>query len=308
MLRQAAFVPDHRLLKGALHCHTTRSDGAGTPEEVIRLHAQHGYDFMALTDHRIYNYRNFADVPMTILGGMEMDKDLPHSGTVHCHHIVCLGPQESEDNGFHQDERFDALAGANPAPTQEMLDWLHANHNLTIYCHPEWSGTPAREFDYLRGNFAMEIWNSGCVDENGMDSNAAYWDELLAQGQHIFGVATDDGHQMRQHCKGWVMVNSENNVSAILNALERGAFYSSCGPELHDFYVENGKAHVVCSPAAEIVLRHLRTPYLVQRTVPGQPGLTHAEFDVYPDRQQYVRAVVTDAQGRRAWSNPIFFG
>ena len=104
------------------------------------------------------------------------------------------------------------------------------------------------------------------------------------------------------------MVNSKNNVSAILNALERGAFYSSCGPELHDFYVENGKAHVVCSPAAEIVLRHLRTPYLVQRTVPGQPGLTHAEFDVYPDRQQYVRAVVTDAQGRRAWSNPIFFG
>ena len=64
------------------------------------------------------------------------------------------------------------------------------------------------------------------------------------------------------------MVNSKNNVSAILNALERGAFYSSCGPELHDFYVENGKAHVVCSPAAEIVLCHLRTPYLVQRVIP----------------------------------------
>ena len=57
-----------RPLKGALHCHTTRSDGKGTPEEVIRLHAQNGYDFMALTDHRIYNYQNFADVPMTILG------------------------------------------------------------------------------------------------------------------------------------------------------------------------------------------------------------------------------------------------
>ena len=94
------------------------------------------------------------------------------------------------------------------------------------------------------------------------------------------------------------MVNSKNNVPAILNALERGAFYSSCGPELHDFYVENGKAHVVCSPAAEIVLRHLCTPYLVQRVIPGQPDLTHAGFDVYPERQQYVRAVVTDVQGR----------
>ena len=93
------------------------------------------------------------------------------------------------------------------------------------------------------------------------------------------------------------MVNRKNNVPTILNALERGAFYSSCGPELHDFYVENGKAHVVCSPAAEIVLRHLCTPYLVQRVIPGQPDLTHAGFDVYPERQQYVRAVVTDVLG-----------
>ena len=55
MIRQAAFAQGARLLKGALHCHTTRSDGAGTPEETIRYHAQHGYDFMALTDHRVYN-------------------------------------------------------------------------------------------------------------------------------------------------------------------------------------------------------------------------------------------------------------
>lgn len=34
--RQAAFINPGKMLKGALHCHTTRSDGAGTPEEVIR--------------------------------------------------------------------------------------------------------------------------------------------------------------------------------------------------------------------------------------------------------------------------------
>ena len=87
------------------------------------------------------------------------------------------------------------------------------------------------------------------------------------------------------------MVNSKNNVSAILNALERGAFYSSCGPELHDFYVENGKAHVVCSPAAEIVLRHLCTPYLVQRVIPGQPGLTHAGFKALPHNSSAALAM-----------------
>lgn len=36
MLRQQAFnQTGNNMLKGALHCHTTRSDGRGTPEEVI---------------------------------------------------------------------------------------------------------------------------------------------------------------------------------------------------------------------------------------------------------------------------------
>ena len=80
MKRQAAFEKNgNKMLKGALHCHTTRSDGQGTPEEVIAMHADHGYDFMALTDHRVYNRMNFGDRPMTILPAMEMDCNFPES-------------------------------------------------------------------------------------------------------------------------------------------------------------------------------------------------------------------------------------
>ena len=35
LIRQNAFDGKERMLKGALHCHTTRSDGDGTPEEVL---------------------------------------------------------------------------------------------------------------------------------------------------------------------------------------------------------------------------------------------------------------------------------
>jgi predicted metal-dependent phosphoesterase TrpH len=52
MKQQQAFAGSEKMLKGGLHCHTTRSDGRGTPEEVIRLHHENGYDFLALTDHR----------------------------------------------------------------------------------------------------------------------------------------------------------------------------------------------------------------------------------------------------------------
>ena len=244
MIRQAAFDGPERMLRGALHSHTTRSDGDGTPEEVLRAYASKHFDFVALTDHRIYNYRNFApDTGITVIPGMEMDRSLPGT-SVHCHHIVSIGPEQGEGNGFAQDQRFGTARISTAAECQEMIDMLHANGNMTMYCHPEWSGVTPREFETLRGNFAMEIWNSGCAIENGLDTNAAYWDELLAQGQRIYGAATDDGHAMTHHGNGWVMVRSENSVSAILAALREGAFYSSCSPEIYDFRVEDGVATV----------------------------------------------------------------
>ena len=224
MKRQAAFIDAKKHLKGALHCHTTRSDGQGTPEEVLRKHAEHGYDFVALTDHRYYNFANYGDAPLTIIPGMEMDGNLPGAGWpyVHCHHIVSIGPEKAQGNGFEQDQRFESLRLSKPEDTQALLDKLHAANNLTIYCHPEWSGTPVREYEMLEGNFAMELWNSGCVVEDGVDvDNGHDWDELLAQGKVIYGVATDDGHAMSQHCLGWVRVNAENNVPAIGRAQKR---------------------------------------------------------------------------------------
>jgi len=308
IIRQSAFETNKKLLKGALHCHTTRSDGKGDPADVIALHHANGYDFMALTDHRYYNYENFSDKPMTIIPGMEMDANFPSErGTVHCHHIVCIGPEKSAGNGFDQDQRFESVRISDPAETQPMIDMIHAANNLTIYCHPEWSGTPACDFKMLRGNFAMEIWNSGCAMENELDTNAAYWDELLCEGQRIYGVATDDGHAMNQHCKGWVRVNAENNIPSILDALQNGRFYSSCGPEIYDFYIEDGVVHVKSSPVVQIGLRHLRVPYRVARPDSGESTLTEASFPLrFGPGAHYVRAFVVDSEGRRAWTNPIW--
>lgn len=305
MIRQSAFQGNSMLLKGALHCHTTRSDGVGSPEKVIRLHKQHGYDFMALTDHSIYNYQNFApDVDITILPGMERNHNIGEHG-VHTFHSVCLGPPQGEGNGYAQDEQFDPYVKVKDQfDYQPILDDIHAHGNQTIYCHPEWSNTPAREFDQMQGHFAMEIWNSGCVLEDDMDSNAAYWDELLMQDKRLWGVATDDGHGMNQHCIGWVMVQAENDVSSILKALREGSFYSTCGPEIHDFYVgDDGVAVLECSPCAYAGFRYGLMP---NRLTHSQDGtLTRATYPV-PEYFAYIRGIVKDAQGRKAWTNPIF--
>ena len=306
MIRQAAFIDDNKMLKGGLHCHTTRSDGSCTPEEVMILHKENGYDFLAITDHRRYNHVNFApETGLTIIPGMEFDNggSIPCKHGFRTYHTVCIGPSQEDGNGFAHEERVPSVNAPDQQTDQVFLDEIHAKKNLTIYCHPEWSSTPARYFDKLRGNFAMEIWNSGCVIDNDMDKDAAYWDELLGQGIRIFGVATDDGHPIYHHCKGWVMVNAENNVNAILKALEDGAFYSSTGPEIYDFYVKDGKAVVECSPAAMLRLHSDCHPTRLCQDPEGKP-VTRAEFDV--SDYDYIRITVIDEQGRHAWTNPIF--
>ena len=52
MKRQAAFEnTGNKMLKGALHCHTTRSDGRATPAEAMAAYKNAGSDFCVMSDH-----------------------------------------------------------------------------------------------------------------------------------------------------------------------------------------------------------------------------------------------------------------
>lgn len=296
------------MLKGALHCHTTRSDGKVTPEDVMRKHKENGYDFLAITDHRRYNYVNFVpELGLTILPGMEMNNScLPCDHGFRCYHTVCIGPSKEEGNGFEQDVLLPPADAGSPEAYQVYLDDIHAKKNMTIHCHPEWSGTSAKYFETLKGNFAMEIWNSGCALNCDMDKDAAYWDELLGQGIRIWGVASDDGHAPREHCNGWVRVNAENNVNAILAALAEGAFYSSCGPEIYDFYVEDETVVLKCSPVSKIRMHSDGHPTRITRA--ADAPLTEARIPIkhWTGPYAYVRMSVVDENGKTAWTNPIF--
>ena len=308
MIRQSAFGTRTKLLKGALHSHTTRSDGDMTPEELIAMHEHYGYDFMALTDHRKYNFKNYLPgSKMTIIPGMEMDRNIADDRPVHTFHSVWLG-REKPNNPYEQDQVIEKASVKDQFEFQKVLDEGHANGQLTVMCHPQWSGTFVREFDQLKGNFAIELWNTGCALENGADINNGWiWDELLMQGQKIYGIAVDDGHEAIYHCQGWVMVNAENNVDAILDALKNGAFYASTGPEIFDFWIDDENvAHVKCS-ACRYVRFHCAAS--ISKRLFSENGQPIMEASMpMKECYHYLRVEVTDMYGRVAWSNPIFLG
>lgn len=306
MIRQSAFQNAGKLLKGALHSHSTRSDGQLTPGDLIAIHQRNGYDFMAITDHQIYNFQNhLPGSTMTILPGMEMSCDFDDDRPVHTFHSVWLG-REKPHNPYGQDQVVPPCRVKDQRAFQKVQDEGHANGQLTILCHPQWSGTFVREFEQLRGNFAMELWNTGCVLENNVDVNNGWlWDELLMQGQKIYGVAVDDGHYESHQCHGWVMVNARNTVDDLLFALQNGAFYASTGPEIDDFWIDDELvAHVKCSAC-----HHVRfiCAASVTTMIFGQNGQPIMEASMPVNRcYPYLRVEVTDLHGRVAWSNPIF--
>ena len=305
MIRQAAFEGGKKLLKGALHTHTTRSDGESAPEELLKLYKEANFDFVAITDHRIYNLQSFGpETGLLIIPGMEFDASIQSTlKGIHCFHTIVLG-RGKEDNPFEQDQQFDTKTVKDQYEYQKMLDYFHENGQITFYCHPEWSNTPANEFEELKGNFGMEIWNSGCALGLGIDTDASYWDDLLRSGKKLYGCATDDCHSPESQRFGWVCVNAEKDIDSVLDALQNGAFYSSCGPVIKDFYIHDGVAVVECSPCSEVVFRNGQ--YHCLRSVSETNDLTHVEVKIQP-YLNYLRVSVKDGQGRKAWSNPIFF-
>jgi len=301
VLRQAAFVKKGTFLKGNLHCHTTLSDGKGSPASVIRQYENAGYDFLAITDHQRYNFKNYEEGSnLLILPGIEEDRFLDGVG-MPVLHIVGIGPEEG--NGYTDGQPVHYQRGGTADQCQDIIDNVRAAGNLAILCHPMWSGNTAEEIKALHDFQMIEVWNTGAALDWGTDSNTYHWDVLLHEGRRVYAVASDDGHNLQQNCFGWVRVNAEKNVPSILKALENGEFYASCGPEIYDFFLEDGQVCINCSPVSQIILRNFSCPHRMLR---GE-NMTGGQFQLRDLCTDYIRAEIVDAQGRRAWTQPIFF-
>ncbi len=144
------------------------------------------------------------------------------------------------------------------------------------------------------------------------EQNGAFYDMLLNKGNRIFCLATDDNHNrypfddpQNDSFGGFVMIKArELTYEAVIAALEQGAFYASTGPVIQALYMENGKICIDVEGAKRISLTTDNRHAQVKLAKEGE-SLTHAEFDT--ERiNQYFRIEVTDAEGKRAYTNAYF--
>ena len=277
--------------KGNLHTHTTQSDGKLTPAENMRWHAEHGYHFVAITDHNVLTQPNkfLAQPPLLAIPSVEVSAWREPVE----YHVLCIGVSE-----------VPAPVGCDP---QEAINRANQLGGLAFVGHPYWHDLTLNDLLVLEGHIGIEIFNTGCWLEIQKGHSLVHWDGVLRRGQRTWGLATDDSHfGYPDHGRGWLMVRSEKlDQASILNAVRNGLFYASMGPEIYDVQKDGNKVTVRCSPAQSIYLvgDYYYCPNAAQAW-DGEP-ITTATFQLLP-MQKYFRIEVVDQKFQSAWTNAYF--
>jgi len=290
MPKKFRYEGTERWLKGNVHTHTLRSDGGKTPAEVSSLYAAAAYDFLYLTDHWEISPldRSLSD-GILVLNGVELDGyDDYHS----FYHIVCLG-------------RLSGLS--REGGLTRAIEQAEAQGAYLILAHPHWSGNSFEEAMRYPFN-GVEIFNSVGGWINGKHCGLPHWDALLKSGRECFGFAVDDAHivpEMPLWRQGWIHVAADEcSEPAIMNALKRGRFYASCGPEFHSLACVGRHVFFECTP-----VRHARLIGAIWEGFHIGPVdgslFTEGNFEVPPDFH-YARLEIEDEMGKTAWTNTLF--
>lgn len=302
-MMQSAFNDNGHWFKGNYHSHTTLSDGSLTPEEQIGLYRSHGYDFLAITDHNLMtSRRSWGDKNFLLLPAWE--RDISYVDKVKCIHVIGLFSDETEEECSFRREKGDR----NTMTDQQLLDQMRGeDRNVFIsIAHPTWSRMEISELLELKNFDAIEVFNTGteCLCHEG---HAEYvWDTLLRHGRHTLAVACDDTHghtKQDDHFGGWIMVNAPSlSRHDILENIRGGNYYSTMGPRIIDWGLDGDEVYIKCSEADEV---HFIT----------WPARGKANFDrnttemryTLKGGEKYVRVEIIDSEGKRAWTNPIYF-
>ena len=280
-----------RWLKGALHTHTTASDGRLSPLALAKRYRDLDYDFLFFTDH---NRVTRLDAPLDgilTLPGIELG-------------VSTRRPHQVWDFvGLMTDP--DVTVPGRFASPRDVCECVRAHSALCVLAHPYWSQLSGKDLTRIDGVPLVEVWNTGSELETGRGNAEYQWDWALGAGVRLNGVAVDDCHSRVDDTGGaWVMVKSaELSPGAIVDALRRGRFYSSCGPEMRDVRLTDDALEVETS--ACVAVGFVADRQKGARVVAG-PGdeLTSARC-VFRGGERYVRVQVLDAHGRKAWTNPF---
>jgi hypothetical protein len=297
------FDPDKKnWYKGQIHCHTLNSDGEVSPGQCVALYKAAGYDFLAISDHaetppgydrfvtrtEIYNNPNF----MTF----------PNSEVSFASHMNALNTSA------------DTIRYSPIGSLQDIIDLvLSTGASICQINHPYYSYLAPASILNTHGALLMEVlqqwdathsyWRQNPDGSNmdGMIEDARVWDSVLTAGRQIFGTGSDDAHHYPAEINwGWIEVYATSlELNDILTAVKNGDFYASNGPEISSIVTHDRTLEVTSRDGVQV-------KFIGKNGVVLDSVESDAAGFTLPGTGSYVRAVVTDAGGKVAYTQAFF--
>lgn len=314
-----------RYFKANLHAHSTISDGKLTPSQVKAAYQSLGYQILALTDHNvIVNHSAMNDPDFLMLTGIEINVNTPDyragfDGKTYHLNLIAKQP----DILWSPAKAYHAFPGAleheqnmrceemdlqySPDSINAMIAKANEMGFLVAYNHPTWSCQSYPDYAPLKGLWAMELRNSDCIQVGCNENNFRVFKDLLNLGNRLYPLGADDIHSLRDLGLSWIMVGAQELCyDSVIDALEKGNFYMSCGPEISSLTIEGNILKITCSDALDISLDS-DSRFHARVAAEGANLIREAAFDLtafienaHGNSEKYVQLTVTAPDGTYA--------
>ena len=328
--------------KANLHCHSRLSDADLTVEQLKEEYKARGYSIVAFSEHEVLfsHYDKLFDedfIPITAYEVGVHGQGQPYQYKKDLHMNLFAKDPYNDVMPYFDPNELNWLTSLNRDMTWELADTLKhdgiidgaerqlytakvndiirtANQKgfLVSLNHPNYSLLNCSDCIKYEGLWAVEVYNHSCFTHVGMPDDERVYDEILRSGRKIFATATDDNHNhipfddpKNDSFGGWTMIKAKNlDYASVIDAMEKGNFYASQGPEIKELYFEDGKIHIECSEARDICMCALTRQGMRYGSHNGD--LTSADFEISDSLHGHVRFKVTDKFGKSAWTNPYY--
>lgn len=328
--------------QGDFHAHTYCSDGALSPHGLKELAANHGLDFLSITDHNIASaFDDFDEsLDLLIIPGIEI--------TLKEGHFNVFGFESIADQSkeYFQDlmilpKNIRNHQHKNHIELTDLMRRLNEAGLMIVLAHPlvwpwEWRDhdTEIITFD------CIELINDPTYPESVIDNPPVrrLWSAWLNAGYRTTGIGGTDFHTLipkddprriaRLNLPLTYVYAQELSVKGILEGLRQHRAYVSMGPQIEFLAIEEKNTYMMgddlgliqskvllsakvenCTGKAQALL--IKNGKIISQ-IPVLDGKAEICWQVNPDDVKecswYRFDVIDDEDQGLAISNPIFFG
>lgn len=272
--------------KANFHTHTTNSDGANSPEEMIEAYTDRGYTVLAITDHNKATWSPGFDFinEITMIEGNEF------STHHHSNSLFTLIETESRDIRQSIEEVRDAggiVQINHPGRADSSSSWYRALFN---------------DYDNV---FALEVYNRG----DRYSNDRKLWDRILSSSMPtnaVWATGNDDSHSLTHVGFSYQVLltpGGKRDKQTVRDCLMNGQFYVC-----HDINKTGNAVKVESVSVTETAITieaHCDDSQVTWiscgRSV--HQGKT-LPLDT-PNLSRYVRAVISGTNGEKTLLQPI---